>query len=280
VAASVASVFGLKLAALGAEGEIAAEAFEKAELLAPVTFLVILGTVTICGLGAGPLARYLGLADPNPQGVLLAGASGWVREIALALQRLELRVLLVDTNYANVTAARMMGLDAKCGNILSEYVQEEQDLAGIGNFLAVTPSDELNTLAAMEYVHVFSRANVFQLASKSGSHARFHSLPETRRGRPLFGPEFDYARLEALFERGATLKTTAITDSFSFREFRQTHGNDAIVLFCVDPDRKLKISTKQSELEPQAGDTVIAIVPAVEAATDTDESEESSPRFD
>ena len=280
VAASVASVFGLKLAGLNGQPEFAADAFAKADSLAPVTFLVILGTVTISGLGAGPLARYLGLADSNPQGILFAGASGWVREIALAIKKFNFRVLLIDTNYGNVTAARMAGLDAKCGNILSEYVQEEQDLAGIGNFLAVTPSDELNTLAAMEYVHVFSRAKVYQLGSGAKSHARFESLPENRRGRMLFGSGIDYARLEWLFSKGAKVKTTAITENFSFDDFKEIHGKDAIVLFCVDADRKLRIGSAFTELTPAAGDSVVAVVPAEDVLPESDNLEASSPRFD
>lgn len=265
VAASVASVFGLKLADL-MDPENPTDVFAKAELLAPVTFMVILGTVTMCGLGAGPLARRLGLADANPQGILFAGASTWVREIGLALRKFDIRVLLVDTNFGNVSAARLAGLDARCGNILSEHVQEEEDLAGIGSFMAVTPSDEVNTLAAMEYVHVFSREHVYQLASSGKSHGRWQSIPENRRGRQLFGAEINHGTLERLFEQGATLKSTAITDTFTMDEFRKIHGENSIVLFCIDSDRKLKIRTAQTKFEPVTGDTVIAIVSPPEEA--------------
>ncbi len=275
VAASVASVFGLKLVALASTAGNEA-VFAKADLLAPVTFLVILGSVTLCGLGAGPLARKLQLADANPQGVLLAGASLWVREVALALQKFDIRVLLIDTNFGNVSTARQAGLDAKCGSVLSEHVQEEQDLAGIGSFLAVTPSDEVNTLAAMEYMHVFSRANVYQLASQGKAHVRWQSIPENRRGRQLFAADINHGTLETLFERGATVKTTPITENFSMDEFLQTHGPDVIVLFCVDADRKLRIRSSQSTWAPVAGDTVIAVVPP-EPQVATEANEESSP---
>lgn len=273
VAAAVASVFGLKLVSLSESSEVAE--YAKADLLAPVTFLVILGTVMMCGLGAGPLARKLGLADASPQGILFAGASRWVRELALALQKFEIRTLLIDTNYGNVTAARMAGLDAKCGNILSEHVQEEQNLAGIGNFLAVTPSDEVNTLAAMEYTHVFSRARVFQLTSSGKDHGRWQSIPESKRARLLFSSDINHARLEDLFEKGALIKTTHITEEFSLDSFRETHGEDALVLFALDSDRKLKISTTDATLEPATGDTLIAVVPSRDA-DENREAEESA----
>ncbi len=47
---------------------------EEADRLIPVVFLVIVGTVAVYGLTISPLARYLGLAQPNAQGVLLLAA--------------------------------------------------------------------------------------------------------------------------------------------------------------------------------------------------------------
>ena len=255
VAAAVASVFGLKLASLNEE------VFAKAELLAPVTFLVILGTVTLCGLGAGPLARKLKLADADPQGILFAGASQWVREIAFALTKFDIRVVMIDTNYGNVAAARIEGLEAKCGNILSEKMKEEQDLAGIGHFMAVTASDEVNTLATKEYMHSFSSANIFQLPPNEKAQGRWQSIPENRRGRSLFSPSIGHSKLDALFAAGATIKTTLLTDSFTMKEFKETHGEQAIVLFCLDADRKLRVRTAGSAFEPESGETVVAVIP-------------------
>lgn len=274
VAASVASVFGLKLTERSSLEAESVRVFENAALLTPVTFLVILGTVLMCGLGAGPLARFLGLADANPQGILFAGAARWVREVALALKKYDIRVVLVDTNYANVTAARMAGLDAKCGNILSEHVQDEQDLGGIGNFLAVTPSDEVNTLAVMEHTHVFSRANVYQLAAGGRAHVRWQSIPENRRGRILFQAELDHHSLEQLFAEGAVVKATPLTENFSMQDFRNRHGSDAIVLFALGPERKLKISTAKGAFEPVSGDTVIAIIPQAEAVEPAEQTQD------
>ena len=58
VAASTAASFSAPLVALGIGG---------ASKLLPVTFLVIVGTVAIYGLGAVPLARKLGLHEPEPE---------------------------------------------------------------------------------------------------------------------------------------------------------------------------------------------------------------------
>ena len=96
------------------------------------------------------MARALRLADANPQGVLFAGADAWVRELALTVKNCGVPVVLVDTNFRNVSEARMAGLTAECASILSEHVQEEIDLSGIGRLMALTPNDEVNALAIRE----------------------------------------------------------------------------------------------------------------------------------
>jgi CPA1 family monovalent cation:H+ antiporter len=178
-------------------------------------------------------------------------------------------VLLVDTNYANVTAARLAGLPATCASILSEHFQETEDLAGIGRLLAVTPNDEVNTLAAMEYVHVFSRANVYQLAPRARTHSRWQTVPETRRGRSLFQTDLTHQQLEQLMATGGVVKTTALTASFTWADFRTLYGEAALVLFAVDASKRLKIRTPQGSFQPAPGDRVVAIVPPAGDESDT-----------
>ena len=76
VAASTASAFGLKLTEDGVQG---------AELIIPITFAVIAGTVFIYGFGSPPLARYLGLAGNRPPALLLVGAPRWALALGAAL---------------------------------------------------------------------------------------------------------------------------------------------------------------------------------------------------
>src|SRR5690606_5300741 len=102
VAASVASVFSFGLIDAGVEG---------AEELASITFLVIVGTVTFYGLTAGPVARRLGLAERNPQGVVIAGAHPLARAIARVLCDQGITARLLDTNWDNVRAGRREGLE-------------------------------------------------------------------------------------------------------------------------------------------------------------------------
>ena len=256
VAAAVASVFALRVATIsGEDGEIA----QQAQQLVPITFLVIVGTVAVYGLLAAPLARWLGLADPNPQGILIAGASGWIRDVATAIKDEGFAVLLLDTNDSHVREARMAGLPAVCMNVLSESVQNELDLSGIGRVLAMTPNDEVNAMAARELAHLFGRANVYQLPDSSEGSSRWGLAPHLR-GRPLFGKDMTYWEIESRVLRGAVVKKTKLTDEFTWQDFRKLYGPTAVVFFIVAAKNSLAICAVDKAIEPKPGQTLVALV--------------------
>ena len=89
-----------------------------------VAACVILGTVVVYGLTAGPLAQRLGLSSAHPQGVMTLGAHAWGRALALALQDAGLRVLVVDANPSHIAQARMDGLKVYFGNVLADNAAE------------------------------------------------------------------------------------------------------------------------------------------------------------
>lgn len=254
VAASVASVFALKLTTLS--GPHTAGSAE----LVPLTFFTIVGTVSIYGLLAAPLARRLGLADSSPQGILFAGAEAWVREIAKVLDDEGYAVILVDTNFANIAETRMAGLGADCSSILSEHVQEELDLSGIGRLLAMTFNDEVNTMAVREFTHQFGRVNVYQLASPSQSSGKRESIAEQLRGRKLFGQQWHHDALALRLASGSVVKKTQLTESFTYDDFLQRYGPTTILLFVIEEDKRLSVRTAGEKSLPRAGQTVIAIV--------------------
>ena len=255
VAAAVASVFSLKVATIASEGPLAAQA----ELLVPTTFLVIVGTVSVYGLFAAPLARALGLADPNPQGLLIAGASPWIRELAKTVKDEGFAVLLLDTNDSHVHDARMSGLPSECMNVLAESVQYDLDMSGIGRLLALTPNDEVNAMAARELAHLFGRANVYQLASDNDGGGR-RALAQHLRGRNLFGKRVSFREIEDRFEQGQVVKKTKLTDAFAWRDFLDYYGLNALLLFIVSGKNSLTVCTADQPAEPKPGQTVIALV--------------------
>ena len=209
VAATVASLFALELS------QHSPDLASQASRLVPVVFAVIVGTVVIYGLASGPLARRLGIAEPNPQGVLFVGAEPFVRLAAAALHSENFPVLLVDTNHRNIAAARMANLPSRCASILSEYVRDEIDLGGIGRLLAMTGSTEVNTLATMEFATLFGRSEVYQLPVAAVSTRRQEPVASHHRARPLFGDKATFALLAERVAHGALVKKTRLSSEFN-----------------------------------------------------------------
>jgi len=250
VAASVASVFAISLEEAGVE---------QAGTLVPYTFAVILGTVAFYGLAAGPIARRLGLSRSNPQGILFVGAPSWARDVAAALSRRGFKVLLADTNYENIRAARLAGLHAVYGNPLLEETIEMLELSGIGRVMALTPNDEVNALVCQRFLRLFDRANVYRLISGrevKPDRAAQSDMP----GRRLFTKEATYATLASRLGTGWVVKVTSLSTEFSYEDFRMLYGPRAIVLFVIGEDGRLGVMTDQKSAEPQPGQSVVAVV--------------------
>ena len=275
VAAAVASVFSLELAHKFGEGETISPMAEDAALLVPLTFLVIVGTVATYGLTAGPLARWLNIAEPNPQGILFVGAENFVCEIAKAVRDAGFSTLVVDTNRQNIINARMTGLRSVHGNILSEMLREELELGGVGRLLAMTPNDEVNTLAAQELVSDFNRARVSQLQINQSTVRRATSEDRPRGGRRAFRPAVNYAELSRRFASGSVVKTTRLTEEFTFADFERRYP-DAVLLFVVESPKQLAVCHGDMTLTFRPGQQLISLVqlPNDEAERQPDPSPE------
>ena len=255
VAAAVASLFSFRLAPLYPE---------EAAALVPLVFLVIVGTVAIYGLSITPLARALGLARPDPQGVAFVGAHRWARQIASALAEHKVAVLMLDTNPQNIRTARMEGLAARRVNVLAEGIGDEVGLGDIGRMLAVTPNDEVNALAALNFAEALGRGGVFQLPARAtpGAGTAEPETPAHLRGRPLFGAGATFPALDARFAAGATIAAITIGDERTWADLRDDHDH-ALALFVVRSGRLHVFTGEQTDTLPLPGDVVLALVDGV-----------------
>ena len=126
VAAAVSALFALQLERLG---------YAEARTLAALTFLVIVVTVTLQSLTAKTVVRRLGVAAPPPRGVLIMGGNPVARAVAQALYERDVPVILADSAWENIRAARMAGIPVYHGSVLSEHADTHLDLTGIGTLL-------------------------------------------------------------------------------------------------------------------------------------------------
>jgi NhaP-type Na+/H+ or K+/H+ antiporter len=247
VAASVASVFALRLG-------------EAGRGIVPATFLVIVGTVAVYGLTAAPLARRLGLSNPDPQGVVFASAHAGARAIAHAVKTAGFPVLLVDNDRANVNAARMEDLPTAFTSILSERALDAAEEGGLGRLLAMTADDEVNALATLHFRELFGRAEVYQLAPLRNGSSRVAGAPPHLRGRTLFAPDANYDLLDRRFSVGYKVKGTKLSAEFDYAAFRSRYGESTLPLFVVREPGVLHVCTADRTPAPRPGQTLIALV--------------------
>ena len=268
VAAAVASVFALELGHVGGMDQAIVDK------IVPLTFILIVGTVAVYGLGAAPLARLLGLSETNPQGILFAGADQWTRDLAVALQQTGHNVLMLDTSFNNWSQCRMVGLPAECASVLSDYVQEELDLSGIGRVMAVTPNDEVNALTMQEFSSIFGRQNIYRIPPWDYKKGRRSSEGGHAAGRWVCHPRVTHNLMRQQVRDGGTFKVTRISDEFTYEQFIERNGVNCILFFTVDTNDNLNINTIEDPLKVKAGDTIVAFVPGSELGFDPNVIEE------
>ncbi len=262
VAAAVSALFAFRLEGI----------YPQAGDLVPLVFLVIVGTVAVYGLSCSSVARWLGIAHPNPQGVVILGASRWVQRMALAVQELGFRVLLMDSNPDNVGRAKSRGLNALTADALSESTVDKLDLGGIGRFIAMTPNDEVNALASLNFAEIFESNEVYQLAARATTGSdRTSELPQHLRGHPLFGTDSSYASLSEQFELGGEIRTVELEEADAFTKLKEGYEDEVTLLFVARGDQLFVNS--QEELMPQSGDRVVILVPS-SASSETENQKE------
>lgn len=257
VAAAITSVFALMLEERG---------LVTARLLVSVVFASIVGTVLVYGLTGSLVARKLGLADSNPQGILILGGGKFGRELAAAIQGLGFRALVVDLNRENIVAAQMEGISTHFGSILAEDALEKLDLSGLGRFFALTSNDEVNSLAVHRFTHVFGRSGLFQLSPQRSDSGRA-KISAQLQGRLLFNPNATFEIIDDLMAAGATIRATKLTPEFDFAAFRQRAGEEAMLLLVVDGGR-IHVVAADEKASPRAGQTIVSLsLPVTSAPT-------------
>ncbi|MFB6230656.1 MAG: cation:proton antiporter [Salinibacter sp.] len=261
VAAAVASLFAFQLRRVY-PGAV--------DGMVPIVFAVIVGTVAIYGLTAAPLAQWLGLAEPDPNGVLFVGAAAWVRTVARCVQDLGYRVELLDSNPEHVRHAREEGLSAHRADVLSQTTIDEVDLSGIGHLLFVIPNDEVASLGALHFSDVFDSTNIYQLAARPESrHGSEEMLPQHLRGRPLFGKATSYQLLDEHVAGGGEVKVLEPTsvpsdehpDYYTYEELSSRHNDRGLIpLFLLRGGETLEVVSEMEQFRMRPDDQLVAVL--------------------
>ena len=239
VAAATASTFAAGLVAKGVGG---------AARILPVTFVVIVATVTLYGLTAGPAARRLRVGRPSGTRPLLVGGDAWVIDLGLALRSAGLDVLMWAGLDQQREEIRQAGLELAPGELLAAATGRGARLEGITAVLLLTDEDDFNALASVLLAESVE-GNVYRLAPPQRSH----------------GVVAPYTTGQILFRDGMT--RPAVIGRYQDGARIVAHRADGLLpagqdlLFLVRADGQLAAVTQAGSPTPQGGDTMVSLGP-------------------
>lgn len=262
VAAAICAAFALRLEHFG---------LSNAELLVPLSFTVIIGTVLIQGTTARALGRLMNVAEPENKGILIVGSNPFSIALARALRDQNVQSVICDTYWDSLTPARMEGLDTYYGNPMSNHAEVYLDKSGLGAALGLSYDRERNSTAALRFREEFGPQNVYTLsqASGTGQAEDKHHLGDHYKGRTLFGKEVSYGVLAGMISRGATIRKTSITAEYSFEDWLADNEKSKVILLCmITKNGALQWAIADKDLKVTPGCTLLSLaLPKTEQAS-------------
>ena len=252
VAAAISALFALRLEDAG---------YSEAVLLVPLTFVIIIGTVVIQSTTAQHIAEFLKVREPSPTGLLIIGAGNVARAIGKELQFHGFKTLITDSTWENIRLARMDGLETYFGNPVSEHADRNLNLSGLGKLLAMSGRLNLDTLACLRFKSEFGANNVYELKTTREKHTEDKHIVSTKhRGYELFSEDADYGNLAYRLRNQAEIKSTQLSDEFTFEQYLKKYEGGIVPMFAIDDKQRLHVFVANGEMQPKPDWTIIAMI--------------------
>ena len=254
VAAAVAAIFALKINNGIDNGYLPDTMKADAELLVPLTFSIILGTVLLNGLFSGVVANLLDVKKQESNGLLIIGAHPFARNLAAHLAQKDLPVTLADTNHENVKSAEKLGLRSLEVNALSDKIDEMLTTEDVGQMLAITPSNDVNIFSCQKFEKIFGDENVSRICSKTETENSNVSTSARVMGKG----RLHFPRIMAEFSNDTqfedrTISKADLQDSWISRE-------EVFPVMVIDRKGKQKIFTPGLVNFLNEGDVVVHLI--------------------
>ena len=252
IAAAISSLFALRLEDAG---------YSEAALIVPLTFVIIIGTVVIQSTTARYIADFLKVREPLPTGLLIIGAGNVARAIGKELQSHGFKTLLTDSTWENIRLARMEGLETYFGNPVSEHADRNLNLIGLGKLLAMSGRLNLDTLACLRFKSEFGKKNIYELKTTREKHTEDKHIVSTKhRGYELFTEDADYGNLAYRLRNQAEIKSTQLSDEFTFEQYLKKYEKSIIPMFAIDDKKRFHVFVVNGEMKPKANWIIIAMI--------------------
>jgi NhaP-type Na+/H+ or K+/H+ antiporter len=236
--------------------------YEDAANMIPLAMAMVFSSALIHGFSMPILARMLGLTAGFQKGFIINGASCWSINLAKALKKLGLPVLLTDTSWHRLNEAKTGKLPTYYGELLSEEAEESIDLNAFGYLFAATDADGYNSLVCMQFAHEFGRNRVYQIWSVLHHHAERKALRHSLRGR-LFGREsWDFERFLRLYHEGWEFRIIPIKSRKDYQNKISRIQADVLPLLYLSNSGILHVNTPGEPFLPEPDSKLIIFCPA------------------
>jgi len=237
VTASIASLFALRLVNLGVP---------QAEILVPLTFLVLIFTVVVYGFSLNPFIRMIKLEGNEKVGVLVVGANKISVAIARLLNKIEnIDVTVVDSNRKRVQYSRIDGVKALHTSIFSPRVLEDIQLGAYQYLISLTENDEINALSCIQYSEIIGAANVFRFPPSAINASQPEGLKMVELGHNITQHDFQF--FLASFENNDSFKSITIIKDMSLDEFTSQYGANLVPVIGISSSNQIKKAKNTDE---------------------------------
>ncbi|MFT4837389.1 MAG: hypothetical protein ACI9IJ_002316 [Psychromonas sp.] len=108
-------------------------------------------------------SKFLHVNKDKSPGLLIFGASRFLKELVMVLISNNARVLLADNNGDNIRLATMKNIPVYYGNTTSAHALDFLDLTGIGRLLVLSSYNQLNPLVTCYYQYLLGEEKVYRL---------------------------------------------------------------------------------------------------------------------
>lgn len=234
VAAGIASLFGSKLLLKGEPG---------AEYITPLVFMIVLGTVLLNATTARLFAKWVGVFLKHAEGILILGASKTSRLLGSYLKNNNRHVVLIDTNRANIDAAKKLGLEAMVADVYSDTLTDDIELNDMGYLMALTGSPEINEYAIDKFRDQLGENGSFRLVSADEMND-----PEKNPKEGLFSQNDDFIKMMEVTRRYPALHEIELKNANHYKKLIDITKEDheIIPVFLKASDGKVSIISSSS----------------------------------
>jgi Trk K+ transport system NAD-binding subunit len=174
----------------------------------------------------------LGVFLKKSEGIMIIGGSRVSRLIAAYLQKNNRRVVLIDSNKANVEKAKELGIDALSANIYNDDLSDNIELSDMGYLLSMTGNDVINRYAMDKLGKDFGENGTYRLISSEELRSK------KTKSKDLFCATHDYLDLMRVAEAFPSIQEVQASTQQMYTGIIDliNDNQDAIALFVKTPE--------------------------------------------